>query len=117
MRYKYQITYEGESYTANTAGEAARILRSIDPDKFYEIYETDLSQYLRGAPYAVQKWENILDGVVIRSEVPHVNCDRCGKVIYEGSPACHVDGSDLVFCSPGCAGYYFLNITFQILKN
>lgn len=53
MKYKYQITYEGNSYIANTAAEAVRILRFIDR---------------------------------------------------------YVDGYSVNFCSPACAGYYFLDI-------
>lgn len=110
MKYKYQINYEGNSYTANTAAETARILRSIDEDKFYKVYEADVSQYLRGNPYAIKKWKNVLDGVITKSEVPHVNCDHCGKAIYKDSTVFYVDGYSVNFCSPACAGYYFLDI-------
>ena len=110
MRYNYNITYEGQNYTARTASEAAAILRSLDSEKFHKCYEQDVAQYLRGGMYAIRNWGSKLKGVVTKSEVPHIRCDHCGKTIYEGSAVFSVNGYTTKFCSPGCAAYYFLNI-------
>ena len=110
MRYNYNITYEGQKYTARTASEAAALLRSLDPKRFHKCYETDLARYLRGDLYAIRNWGNKLKGVVTKSEVPHITCDYCGKTIYEDSILFSVEGYSTKFCSPGCAGYYFLDI-------
>ena len=110
MRYNYNITYEGQKYTARTASEAAAILRSLDLVRFNRCYEQDIARYLRGDMYAIRKWGSKLKGVVSKSEVPHITCDYCGKVIYENSTVFSVEGYSTKFCSPGCAGYYFLDI-------
>lgn len=110
MKYNYQINYEGQEYTAKTASKAAAILRSLDREKFHKCYEQDLARYLRGDMYAIRNWGSKLKGVVSKSEVPHITCDYCGKTIYDDSIVFSVEGYITKFCSPGCAGYYFLDI-------
>lgn len=110
MRYNYNITYEGQNYTARTAYESAAILRSLDPVRFNRCYEQDIARYLRGDMYAIRKWGSRLRGVIIKSEVPHIKCGHYGKTIYEGSAVFSVNGYTTKFCNPGCAAYYFLDI-------
>lgn len=110
MRYRYHIEYGGRHKVADTAGQAAAILRVLDGETFRYLFEQDLAGYLRGNVYMLRKWDHVLNGHIWREEVPFVLCANCKRHIYRDSIRYVVKGVEGRFCSASCAAYYLLDV-------
>lgn len=80
-----------------------------DPGPYGELYETEVYKFFRHDPKILEKFPG-LKYILSRYEPKFTTCDHCGKKIYVGEKYVTIDGYTTVFCSPGCAAYYFLDV-------
>lgn len=116
----------GLSHRFNTSGEAAKFIRTeypqeygstMYPGKYGYLYGDNLTSYLRGDKYRRKKYGTMLADICWRVETAYVECAKCGRKIYEGSPMVFVNGfPDTIFCSSGCVGEYFFVLEHSICR-
>ena len=80
-----------------------------DPGPYGKLYEAEIYKFFRDDPKILEKFPG-LKYILSRYEPKFTTCDHCGKKIYVGENYVTIDGYTTVFCSPGCAAYYFLDV-------